>query len=247
MGLHIGFRECHVRRIPDNVDETRTVEFVISSEQVDRYGTVLLFDKWNLDNFNKNPVVGYNHPFFDASPAVTFNPDKVIGIGKAWKDTKDKLIIGSVKFETADINPVADKLFRKVKNGTIRSTSVGFVETKEGTWKNRGKENETYYYGSQELLEFSIVDIPANTDAVVRNATTMAAQKLGYHHFIKDDQNSLPAYQRSLRDRNIFELDLEKMKLDVELLNYSPTKDHEKWSLTANKIIAVMNQRLGIK
>ena len=42
--------------------------------------------------------------------------------------------MGEVKFETADINPQAEKIFRKVLNGTLKATSVGFLETGEGKW-----------------------------------------------------------------------------------------------------------------
>lgn len=161
-----------VRGIPDDVDETRTIVFVISSEQRDRYNTVLLLDNWQLTNYKRNPVVGFNHPFFSWSSNISFNPDYTIGTGKVSKDTEKKVLIGAVTFEPESLNPLADKVFRKLIHGTYKSTSVGFYETKEGSFgegkEARGEENETYYYGGQELLEFSVVEIPANTDATIR-------------------------------------------------------------------------------
>jgi len=48
--------------------------------------------------------------------------------------------------------------------------SVGFIPTGKGHYGagNEGvnKPDETYYYGGQELLEVSIVNIPANPNAV---------------------------------------------------------------------------------
>ena len=41
-----------IRSLPENVNETRTVQFVISSEKKDRHGTVLDIDGWVMDNYN---------------------------------------------------------------------------------------------------------------------------------------------------------------------------------------------------
>ena len=158
------------RALKEDVEETRTIEFVISTDKKDRHGTRLLVDRWDLENFNRNGIVGYQHNVY-GSWFSDPNPDDVIGVGRAW--VEDGKLIGSIKFEPEEINPLAEKLFRKVQHGTIKSTSVGFVETKEGDFgqgeEARGKENQTYYYGAQELLEFSLVNIPSNTDAVKRN------------------------------------------------------------------------------
>lgn len=151
-------------------EETRTVEFIISSADKDRHSTVINMKGWNLDNFNANPIVGYQHNVYGDNMCVPDNPDNVLGPGRAFIEG-DKLI-GSVTFETKDINPLAEKIFRKVMNGTLRATSVGFLEVGEGQYgtgdEQRGGKNETYYFDSQELIEFSIVNIPSNAKAVGR-------------------------------------------------------------------------------
>ena len=47
--------------IPADVEETRTLEFVASDNTRDSYGTVLPVDKWDLDRFNKNGRITYQH------------------------------------------------------------------------------------------------------------------------------------------------------------------------------------------
>lgn len=171
----------HARAFPANVEETRTVEFVISSAARDRYNTRCNPQGWNLENFNKNGIVGYQHNVYGdmCSPP---NPDDVIGQGRAWVEGDQ--LIGSITFEPADINPLAEKLFRKVLLGTIRATSVGFQPVGEGRWgegdEARGMENETYYFAGQELLEFSLVNIPANPEALVRSVRDQSAHALMY-------------------------------------------------------------------
>ena len=47
--------------------------------------------------------------------------------------------------------------------------SVGFMDIETGIWgtgdEAQGKDNETYYFAGQELLEYSVVNIPSNAGA----------------------------------------------------------------------------------
>lgn len=155
-------------KFPKDIEETRTVQFVISTDAKDRHGTKLNMDGWKLDNFNRNPIVGYQHNVYGDNMCTPPNPDDVLGPARAW--VEDGRLMGEVKFETADINPQAEKIFRKVLNGTLKATSVGFLEVGEGKWVEQkdAKGNivdKTYHYEGQELLEFSIVNIPSNPEA----------------------------------------------------------------------------------
>ncbi len=195
MDKGIGF-SSEVRAIDkQKVEDTRTVEYVISTEKKDRHGTIVKLDRWTLENFNNNGIVGYQHDVYGGGMCNdTENPDKVLGEGKAWLDNEyhargahlKGALIGSVRFEPENINPLAEKIFRKTLYGTLKSTSVGFTETKDGDFgkgdEAKGKPNQTYYYGEQDLLEFSIVNIPSNTDARLRG---MRDQTANYLNFIR--------------------------------------------------------------
>lgn len=158
--------------IGEDIEKTRTVRFVISTDGKDRHRTVLNMKGWQLDNFNRNPIVGYQHNVYGDNMCVPPNPDDVLGPARAWVETKDgrEVLMGEVTFETADINPQAEKIFRKVLNGTLRATSVGFLEVGKGKMiqekDSDGKIlSETYHFQGQELIEFSIVNIPSNPEA----------------------------------------------------------------------------------
>lgn len=164
-------------------EETRTVEFIISSAARDRHDSVLNMKGWSLDNFNRNPIVGYQHNVYGGNMCNAANPDDVLGPGRAYLE-KD-LLIGEVTFETKDINPQAEKIFRKVLNGTLRATSVGFLEVGKGEMKNTVDEkgnviDQVYHFAGQELLEFSIVNIPSNPEAVGRSLAHHTEAALGY-------------------------------------------------------------------
>src|SRR5690606_35828868 len=80
--------------------------------------------------------------------------------------------------EDADINPLGDKVFRKVQAGTLRMASIGADPTK-GHWgvEEAGEDPEVLYFDRQELLEFSIVPIGSNPEALKRNAEAITAIK----------------------------------------------------------------------
>jgi hypothetical protein len=160
------------RNFPEDVEQTRTVRFVISTDARDRHKTVLNMDGWQLDNFNRNPIVGYQHNVYGDNMCTPPNPDDVLGPARAWVEVVNgrKVLMGEVTFENADINPLAEKVFRKVLNGTLRATSVGFLEVGKGKMVQDKDVNgkvvsETYYFAGQELIEFSIVNIPSNPEA----------------------------------------------------------------------------------
>jgi len=145
-------------------EEERMVEFVASTSSVDSYGTVLPVDKWDLSRYAKNGVVGYQHDIYYSD-----DPDNVIGRGEAF--VEDEQLVIRIYFEPADINPKAEKVYKKVLFGSINSVSVGFVATDAGHWgrKSDGEDPDVYYFNGQELLEVSVVNIPSNPDAVKRS------------------------------------------------------------------------------
>jgi hypothetical protein len=172
-----------VREIPANVEETRTIPFVLSTPTRDRHRTILNQASWQLDNYRKNPVVGYMHNLYgDMCNAP--DPDDVIAQDKGInvEDVAGALsLVGLPSFDPAAVNLKADKIFRKIILGTLRAVSVGFLDVGKGAWgtgeEAEGRDNETYYFAGQELLEYSIVNIPSNPDGVkraMRDQTTAA-------------------------------------------------------------------------
>lgn len=153
----------------------RKMTFVASDATRDSYGTVLMPEGWELDRFQNNPLIGYQHGL-----QFSDNPDAVIGKGRAYLE-EGRLMV-DVELEPEGMNDIADKVWKKLDFGTLNAVSVGFVP-KEGRWgvgdEGPGKKNETYYYTRQELLEISIVAIPANPNAL-KNEADPEIDRLGF-------------------------------------------------------------------
>lgn len=159
-------REAFVRATSAEMLENRQVEFVISSEAIDSYGTIFRMSGWNLNRYMQNPIVCYQHESHSS------DPDNIIGISSLR--IEDDKLIGTVTFEDAEINPKAEKIFRKVQNGTLKMASVGARITKYHFGdKAKGENEDVIYFDEAELLEWSIVTLGANPDAYKRNAQTV--------------------------------------------------------------------------
>lgn len=182
-------------------NEDRQVKFIFSTDAKDRHGTRINPDGWRLDNFNKNGIASFQHRAY-GDP----DPDMIIGRAQAWKS--DGRLVGTIDFETDDVNPLADKLYKKVKAGTLNAVSVGFVEH-DGHWgqdEDRGAPEEdpdTYYFDDIELMEISLVTVPSNPEALAmrsfesqdaKRTREMSEENMHYVHvnFTGDD---IPPYQ----------------------------------------------------
>lgn len=158
---------------PKTVEETRQMNFIISTEDRDRHKTRLNPDNWQLDNYDLNPVVMYQHQGYGDNPCIKSVPDDIIGMSVVSNETfKGRKVLRAIPtFEPKDINETAEKIFRKLIFGSLRAASVGFLEYGEGKIlkeKINGKEEKTYAFEGQELLEWSVVHIPSNAKAGAR-------------------------------------------------------------------------------
>jgi HK97 family phage prohead protease len=132
-------------------EEERVLNFRISTETPDSYNDVIKSDGWDLERFKKNPVVLWAHDH--RQPPV----------GKALSvDVKDSALTAVAKFADAETYAFADTVFRLLKGGFLRATSVGFFP-KEWTFD---EERGGFNFIQQELFEFSVVPVPANPDAL---------------------------------------------------------------------------------
>jgi len=147
--------------------DSRKVTFVASDGTRDSAGTVLNQDGWDLERFNKNGIIGYQHKVYGGWDD-TDNPDNVIGKGHAY--VEDGKLMVDIEFEPKEINELAEKVYQKILFGSLKAVSVGFLPIGKGEW-GKGEEavggsKPTYYYAGQQLLEVSIVNIPSNPNAL---------------------------------------------------------------------------------
>jgi hypothetical protein len=170
-------------------EDSREREFVISNERRDSHGTVIKLDGWDIEDYNRSGAFYYQHLTGMESP------DNVLGPGKASKQGAE--LVGRAYFEPEDINPLAEKILRKVDFGTLTSTSVGFMPT-AGHWgvERMNEDPETYYFDGAILKEFSIVNIPSNPDAIKKSL-----ESFDHYMMAQSDVHKSEGFKRDYRHK----------------------------------------------
>jgi HK97 family phage prohead protease len=148
--------------------------FILTDESLDRHSERVIVKGIDLAPFKKNPVMFYNHIRTMASwwGGDAVSEDSVLPIGR-WENVKK---VGNTQIE-ADAyidmdDEFAAKIGGKVKNGIINAVSIGFKgmaysDAEED--KVLGQKGVTIT--KSELMEASLVDIPANPNATILSKT----------------------------------------------------------------------------
>jgi HK97 family phage prohead protease len=127
-------------------------QFVLSDGTVDRYGEIVEPGGWELAAFKRNPIALFNH-----------RPDQVVGRWANIRVTAGELL-GEFQPAEPGTSRVADEVRKLVAQGVLKAASVGFraIEAEPLDDNPRGPKR----YTKQELLETSIVSVPANPAAL---------------------------------------------------------------------------------
>ena len=136
-------------------DQARAIDFTISTASVDRMGDTIAVNGWRLENYRKNPVVLWAH---DSS---------MLPVGRATNvRVEEGKLKARAEFAPASVSPMADSVYEMLKLGFLSATSVGFAPIKYAFSEEAGRKFGIDFL-EQELLEFSVVPIPANAEALI--------------------------------------------------------------------------------
>lgn len=163
----------------------RVRRFVISTSTPDRDNDTIAVAGWKLDNYRRNPVVLWAHDY------------QSLPLGRAVSVAVDgDKLVADAEFADHDM---ANAVLKLIDGGFLRATSVGFRPL-TSTYNNaRGGTD----YTAQELLEFSLVPVPANPEALIQ-------------------AKSLTAIRRYFVDANDVVLDLRDDDLVLDVIDHVP-------------------------
>jgi len=150
---------CHAEPfelLKDADGDGLTKTFTISTDSVDRENDRLLAN-WELDNYNKGGSVLWGHDSRSTPMHVVAAPLRT------WQEGGS--LRSRAKFTPKDVNPVGYMVNQLIDFGALRSSSVGFLPKE---WKIVDDEaRHGYDFERLELLEWSVVPVPANPEAIV--------------------------------------------------------------------------------
>ena len=140
--------------LPDQIkaEGDRKYTFAISTGAVDRERDTLAVEGWDLTNYRKSPVVLWAH---DYSSLPIGRAESVVA--------RTGQLVARMEVVPAEVYPFAETVRQLVDGGFLKATSVGFRPLEWVFNEDRGG----FDFKRQELLEFSVVPVPANPEALI--------------------------------------------------------------------------------
>jgi HK97 family phage prohead protease len=118
--------------------------FIASTATIDRQGESIDQAGWDLANYKLNPVILWAHDYSS------------LPIGKGIVEMVDNKLTVEIVFATMAENPEGVKVQNLVDAGILTALSVGFIPM----------ERNGNIITKSELLEISVVPVPANPEAL---------------------------------------------------------------------------------
>lgn len=150
-----------VKEIPSAAVRTgsdTTVQFVMSTASVDRAGDTVAVTGWKLDAYRKNPVILFGHD------------SRSLPVGKSLREWQGSgALMCEVQFCSRDEYEFGWRVGQLVRAGFLNAGSVGFRPLAYQFNEERGSDgwSPACDFLEQELLEYSVVPVPANPEALV--------------------------------------------------------------------------------
>jgi HK97 family phage major capsid protein/HK97 family phage prohead protease len=130
-------------------------EFVLSDDTIDRMGDVIEPDGWQLDKIRTPPPVLFNH-----------NKDEQVGSWTNIRKSGNRLV-GQISWADFTHWPKGKYIHDLVRGGHLRTVSVGFRPlARQPLTKDANKDFGPFRFTKAELLECSLVTVPANPNAI---------------------------------------------------------------------------------
>jgi HK97 family phage prohead protease len=163
-------------QLTENNEKGEGFAWTLSTFDLDRFNERIDPLGWDFSQFLKNPVVEWSHNFL------------IPAIGKIEGLTVDAGgLHGRVIFNGKDYDHFGWSIGQRVAAGVIRAGSVGFrVLEIEIPDRETAKDGTSLIIRKQELVEFSICNVPANPYALTKG-------KMKNEELKMEDENGVSA------------------------------------------------------
>ncbi len=140
----------------DGADNGR-LRFTITTDSEDRMGDVINPEGWFFGNYERNPIVLFNHDYGEVAGSPP-SQDKALLMEKY-----DHGLRSVMEFHRK--TRFNEELYALYKDGFMSTTSVGFWPMDKPEERETKAGARGLRFTKQDLLEFSLVAVPANPDA----------------------------------------------------------------------------------
>ena len=159
----------NIKVLKDVTSDPRVLRFVASTNDIDRDGDIIDVDGWNLNEWQKNPVIMWAHDYT--------LPPIAKGI-RAERDIRNNQLVIDARFPTiSELAPEGnpsehakfiETIFQMYKTDCLNAVSVGcsYDKIDENTNTNPKYANCRYHVVKQTLMELSCCPIGSNPNAL---------------------------------------------------------------------------------
>jgi len=157
--------------------ERRIIQYKFTDATTDRYGDRITAKGVKLDKYKQNPIVlaFHNSWWFPVGASI-----------KTWYEKSDDSVKGWVLFFDSNIDDsgFSESTFKFASTGAVKTGSIGFIpvagKVRKPTEEEKAEYGMTdwgYIYDEIELLEYSIVPLPANPSSMAEPITKSFGRK----------------------------------------------------------------------
>lgn len=173
-----------VQRGASSLMDGRKIKCVVSTPSVDRAGDIIEVEGIDLANYKANPVVLLQH-----------DPNRPIARCSEIRLEGNKLVAEAI-FPEPGISADADRVYGLIQAGILGAVSIGALP-KEWAFINDKRPWDGTKYIRSEMLEFSIVALPMNAEALIvgrdMNLDEAKAQREALAAIMKASEPEAPA------------------------------------------------------
>lgn len=128
--------------------DTGEITAIASTAVEDRQGEIVEVEGWDIKDFKSNPVIlwGHDHSQLPVGKAT-----------KTWVEGTGKSAKLMTKIVFTEVHELGRAVKQLVSDGILKTLSVGFLPV----------DGEGNRYTKQKLLEISVVNVPANPQAMM--------------------------------------------------------------------------------
>lgn len=157
-----------------SLEAKRQIKVIAASGRADRVGDIVNVQGIDLKNFKKNPVILYGHDHYGLPVA------KAVEMG-----VEDGKLMMVFEFADAETYAFADTVYRLVKGGFLKGVSIG-ARILEAQWLKDKQDNIIgREFMALELLEVSVVAIPADSKALITAVKSGAVTESEFEEYLE--------------------------------------------------------------
>jgi HK97 family phage prohead protease len=153
--------------------EKRQIRVTAASGRADRVGDIVKVEGIDLSNYKKNAVVLYGHDHYGLPIAKAVDMQVVNG----------KLEM-TFEFADAETYAFADTVYKLVKGGFLKGVSIGARVLEAEYLRDDDERIIGRLYKKLELLEVSVVAIPADSKALITAVKSGAVSEAEFEEYM---------------------------------------------------------------